>query len=159
VIECRFYVGGYTSFGPNALDNPSIPYPPIIAKFEPTLLVADINGHFTATATMEWIGSTLSGGGVSVTEKFASGSRMDITGDMLDDGKLSLKFAYQVVTSSVVETVGPVTQGGAGLPYLLDPLQVTVALKGSGGVVRKPQGYGRPDFPGRAVVVVIPEKE
>ena len=95
---------------------------------------------------------------MSVTEKFASGSRVDITGEMSDDGRLSLKFVYQMETSSVVEKVGPVTQGGSGGLYLLDPLQVTVDVHG-GGVVRKPQGYGRPDFPGRAVVVVITEKE
>ncbi|MGZ4740178.1 MAG: hypothetical protein ACXV3B_06755 [Ilumatobacteraceae bacterium] len=158
VIECRFYVAEYTHFGPNALDNPSIPYPPIIASLSPTLLTADVNGHFTASATMNWIGSTLAGGGVSVTEKFASGSRVDITGEMSDDGTLSLKFVYQMVMSSVVEKVGPVTQGGPGGPYLLDPLQVAVNPHGS-PVARKPQGYGRPDFPGRAVVVVITEKE
>lgn len=159
VIACRFYVGGYTSFGPNALDNPSIPYPPIIAKLEPTLLTADVNGHFTASATMDWIGSTLAGGGVSVTEKFGAGSRVDISGEMSDDGKLSLNFVYQIEMSSVVESVGGVTQAGSGGPYLLDPLQVTVNTQGSGGVIRKPQGSGRPDFLGKAVIVVIPEKE
>ena len=158
VIECRFYVDEYTSFPPNPLDNPSIPYPPIIASMDPALLTADIDGHFTASSSVRWIGKTLAGGGVSVTETFPSRSRVDITGEMSDDGKLSLKFVYQMVTSSVVETVGPVTQGGFGLPYLLDQLQVIVDPHGS-GVTKKPHGYGRPDFPGRAVVVVITEKE
>ena len=81
------------------------------------------------------------------------------TGDMSDDGKLTLKFVYQTVTSNIVERVGPVTQSGFGMPYLLDPLQVTIALQHSAGVVRKPHGYGRPDFPGKAVIIVIPEKE
>ena len=159
VIECRFYVSEYTSFPPNALDNPSIPYPPIIASMDIALLTADIDGHFTASTGVRWIGRTQAGGGVSVTETFPSPSHVDITGDMSDDGKLTLKFVYQTVTSNIVERVGPVTQSGFGMPYLLDPLQVTIALQHSAGVVRKPHGYGRPDFPGKAVIIVIPEKE
>jgi hypothetical protein len=158
VIECRFYVDEYTSFPPNPLDNPSIPYPPIIASTDIALLTADIDGHFTASTGVRWIGKTLAGGGVSVTETFPSRSHVDITGEMSDDGKLSLKFVYQIATSNVVETVGGVTQSGLGLPYLLDPLQVTVDPHGS-PVIRKPHGYGRPDFLGKAVVIVITEKE
>ena len=158
VLDCRFYVSQYTSFGPNAIENPSVPYPKIIASMDIALLTADINGHYTASSPVRWIGSTLAGGGVSVTETFPSLSHVDISGEMSDDGKLTLKFVYQMVTSSVVERIGPVTQSGPGGPYLLDPLQVTVE-PGGRGVTRKPHGYGQPGFVGKAVVVVITEKE
>lgn len=157
VIECRFLVTEYTSFPPNPIENPSIPYPRIIASTDIVLLTADINGHFTASAGVRWIGSTQAGGGVSVTETFPSLSHVDITGEMSEDGKLSLKFVYQIATSNVVETVGGVTQSGLGLPYLLDPLEVTVDPHNS--VTRKPHGYGLPGFLGKANIVVLTEKE
>jgi hypothetical protein len=157
VIECRFLVTEYTSFPPNPIENPSIPYPRIIASTDIVLLTADINGHFTGSGGVRWIGSTLAGGGVSVTETFPSRSHVDITGEMSQDGKLSLKFVYQIATSNSVETVDGVTQSGFGLPYLLDPLEVTVDPHNS--VTRKPHGYGLPGFLGKASIIVLTEKE
>jgi hypothetical protein len=159
VLDCRFYVHEYTSFGPNPILNPSVPYPPIIASMQLTLLTADIDGHYTASAPVRWIGKTLAGNGVSVTETFPTESHANVSGEMSDDGKLTLTFTYDMVMSSVVERIGPVTQSGPGGPYLLDPLQVTVQLSGGGGVLRKPHGYGQPGFVGKAVVIVITEKE
>ena len=157
VMECRFLVTEYTSFPPNPIENPSIPYPRIIASTDIVLLTADINGHFTGSGGVRWIGSTQAGGGVSVTETFPSRSHVDITGEMSEDGKLSLKFVYQIATSNVVESVDGVTQSGLGLPYLLDPLEVTVDPHNS--VTRKPHGYGLPGFLGKAKIIVLTEKE
>ena len=156
VIPCKFKVSTTSRFQGDAINNPDIPYPPINSGMKTTEIIGDATGHFTGEADVRVFGATKTTGPCTVVERFPGTAHVDISGDIFDDGTLTLNFTYTPVPASGTETCGPVTVSVPGSTYTFDPLKVNV--RPTGGTIKSPHTYNATQFKGKTTVVVIPEK-
>ena len=154
VIPCKFKVRTTSRFQGDSINNPDIPYPPILSRMKTTEITGDATGHFTGESDVTVIGSTKAVQ-CSVSERFTGASHVDISGDLFEDGSLVLNFTYTPVTSSATERCGPAAQSGAHT-YTFDALKVSV--RPTGGTIRSPHTYNGGQFKGTTTVVVTAEK-
>ena len=113
---------------------------------------SDENGSFTGTATINWVTSTLCGGGI--VSPIAPGSA-DLTGTVSESGQLVGEITF-----------GPMTSVGSGSCHAtsnfgtLDPLIIRASSEGV-SVYTQAQAVAAANgsFTGTATIVVIPEEE
>jgi hypothetical protein len=157
VIACKYRVTTTTQFPPNPSYNPMILSPRIKVKMNKAVVTADEIGHFNGTGTLRWFGSSYTTitpgvGKATAVEKFAAPSQASLNGEVFEDGQLVLNVTYEQVLSSITETVLGVSGSQSSLPYILDPLKISVPA--AGGTVRLPQGYNNSTFMGKVFAVV-----
>ena len=156
VIPCKFNVSTTSRFEGDAINNPALPYPPINSGMKTTEIIGDETGHFTGEADVRVFGATKTTGPCTVVERFPGTAHVDISGDIFDDGTLTLNFTYTPVPVSGTVRCEGVTMSVPGSTYTFDPLKVSV--RPTGGAIKSPHTWNAGQFKGKTTVVVIPEK-
>jgi hypothetical protein len=161
VIACKYRVTTITKFPPNGSYNPMIKSPPIKIKMNKAEVNANEIGHFNGSGTLYWFGSTYithsSLGAATAVEKFLFTSQANLNGEIFEDGQLVLDLTYATASSSITESVHGVSQSQPELPYLLDPLRISVPA--AGGTVTLPQSYNQSSFMGKTIAIVTLVKD
>lgn len=157
VIACKYRVTTTTQFPLNPNHNPMIVSPRIKVKMNKAEVTADEIGHFNGSGTLHWFGSSYTTvtpdvGSATAVEKFSSTSQASLNGEVFENGQLVLNLTYEQASSSMTETVLGVSGIASDLPYILDPLKISVPA--AGGTVSLPQGYNQSSFMGKVFAVV-----
>jgi hypothetical protein len=157
VIACKYTVTTTTQFPPNPNYNPMLLNPRIKVKMNKAVVTADENGHFNGSGTLHWFGSSYTTvtpglGAATAVEKFSATSQTNLNGESFENGQLVLNLTYETASSDISATVLGVSRSQSGLPYILDPLKISVPA--AGGTVNLPQGYNQSSFMGKVHAVV-----
>lgn len=157
VIPCKYTVTTTTQFPPNPNYNPMILNPRIKVKMNKAMVTADETGHFNGPGTLHWFGSSYTTvtpgvGAATAVEKFSATSQTNLNGELFENGQLVLNLTYETASSSFTVSVLGVSRSQSGLPYILDPLKISVPA--AGGTVNLPQGYNQSSFMGKVHAVV-----
>jgi hypothetical protein len=126
----------------------------IVATIDGAVMLADDQGHFTGSGTVNWTGSAGQVGDCSGAIEIGS-SQVDLTGDTDDSGQIALQMNYQPAVAILTDDCNG---AGGSIQQTLTPDALAFSMPDSGGAITQTQGVS-PEGTGIATIILTLEED